>query len=272
MEANKILSAPLIDLVFDGRNKEYGAYELRKTNSFRTKTALSFTISLVALVLSVVTMASGSKKKLTTYQVGPEMELSKVPETKPEELPEPEPENMPEPEPVAEIQYTEPEIVPDELAKNLLTDIASLDSAQISDKTVAGTPDIFEAPPKDPGHGTDIVAPKETEPEDEIMTSVEVPARFKDNWQRFLLKHLNPETPIENNAEPGRYSVIVQFVVDKEGNVSDIKPLTAHGHGMEEEAVRVLKKSPQWEPAFQNGHKVKAYHRQVITFQVDSEE
>ena len=69
MEANKILSAPLIDLVFDGRNKKYGAYELRKTNSLRTKTALSVTISIIALVLSIVTMANGSKKNGPEYKV-----------------------------------------------------------------------------------------------------------------------------------------------------------------------------------------------------------
>ena len=61
---------------------------------------------------------------------------------------------------------------------------------------------------------------------------------------------------------------MIQFVVDVEGNVSDIKPLTNHGYGLEQEAVRVLKKAAKWEPAIQNGVKVKAYRKQVITFQV----
>lgn len=67
---------------------------------------------------------------------------------------------------------------------------------------------------------------------------------------------------------PGTYSVVIQFVVDKEGITSEINPLTHHGFGLEEEAIRVIKKAPKWEPAIQNGYKVKAYHRQVVTFNV----
>ncbi|HEV7782580.1 MAG TPA: energy transducer TonB [Chitinophagaceae bacterium] len=270
MEASKILSAPLIDLIFDGRNKNYGAYELRKTNSIRTKTALSVTISIVALVCSIVSMASSSKKKITDYRIGPVMELKDVEmEKPPEKLPEPE--KLPKPEPVETKQFTPPAIVDDKDFEKPLPDIASLDSAEIGLKDVKGKPPGVEDPPKTPDDGKDIIPPKENIESDEPMTTVEVPARFKENWPKFLLRNLNPETPVEHNAGPGRYSVVMQFVVDKEGNVSDIKQLTNHGYGMEEEAVRVLKKSPQWEPAIQNGHKVKAYHRQVITFEVNEE-
>ena len=270
MEANKILSAPLIDLIFDGRNKEYGAYELRKTNSRRTRIALSVTISVVALALSIVTMANGSKKKNLKYKVGPDMEIAVLKDEKPpEKLPEPEPERKPDP--VKTIQVTPPAIVPDNEMDKPFPDIVSQDSAQISTVTKEGRPDIFEEPTKDPGDGKGIIPPKEDPESDEPRMIVEVPARFKDNWPRFLLKNLNPETPVKNDAQPGRYSVVIQFVVDKDGNVSDITPLTNHGHGMEQEAVRVLKKSPQWEPAIQNGHKVKAYHKQVIVFEVNEE-
>ncbi|HRN48332.1 MAG TPA: energy transducer TonB [Niabella sp.] len=62
--------------------------------------------------------------------------------------------------------------------------------------------------------------------------------------------------------------MIVQFIVDKEGDVSDVKPLTHVGHGMEQEAVRVIKNSGRWKPAIQNGREVKAYRRQPITFQI----
>jgi protein TonB len=57
-------------------------------------------------------------------------------------------------------------------------------------------------------------------------------------------------------------------VVDKEGNLSDVKALTAHGYGMEQEAIRVIRKGPKWNPAIQNGVSVKAYRKQLITFQV----
>jgi len=86
-----------------------------------------------------------------------------------------------------------------------------------------------------------------------------------------LERNLNANIPVDNGAPVGRYSVVVQFVVDKEGNVSDIQALTNHGYGLEEEAIRVIKKAPKWEPAIQNGIKVKAYRRQVITFDVNEE-
>ena len=62
--------------------------------------------------------------------------------------------------------------------------------------------------------------------------------------------------PVDNGAPEGTYTVYVQFVVDKEGNISDVKALTNHGYGMEEEAVRVIKKGPNWTPAIQNGRPV----------------
>ena len=73
---------------------------------------------------------------------------------------------------------------------------------------------------------------------------------------------------MDNGAPPGRHTVIVQFIVDKEGNVSDIQALSNVGFGMEEEAIRVLKRADKWEPAIQAGYKVKAYRVQRITFEV----
>jgi protein TonB len=65
--------------------------------------------------------------------------------------------------------------------------------------------------------------------------------------------------------------VIIQFIVDLDGSLSEVKALTLHGFGMEEEAIRVIKAGPKWEPAIQNGRKVKAYRKQPITFLVSDE-
>jgi protein TonB len=62
---------------------------------------------------------------------------------------------------------------------------------------------------------------------------------------------------------------MIQFVVDLEGKVSDIKPLTNFGYGMEEEAMRVIRRATKWEPAIQNGHPVKAYRKQPVTFVIE---
>ena len=81
-----------------------------------------------------------------------------------------------------------------------------------------------------------------------------------------MAKNLNPDVPVKKRAPEGTYTVIVQFVVNKEGDVTDIKPLTRFGFGMEEEVIRLLKNSPKWIPAIQFGRNVRAYRKQPVTF------
>ncbi len=86
-------------------------------------------------------------------------------------------------------------------------------------------------------------------------------------WENFLRANLNASVPVDNGAPAGRYTVQVQFIVDKEGKASEFKALTKWGYGMEQEVIRVLKKSGDWEPATMMGGKlVKAYRKQPITF------
>jgi len=106
------------------------------------------------------------------------------------------------------------------------------------------------------------------------LGKVEFEAEFRgglDGWRNFLLANMNPDAPVKNHAPAGNYNVVVQFIVDKDGTISDIKPLTNYGYGMEREVVRILKLSPKWEPAQQNGRMVKAYRKQPITFAVQEE-
>jgi TonB-dependent SusC/RagA subfamily outer membrane receptor len=107
--------------------------------------------------------------------------------------------------------------------------------------------------------------------DNKIFEKVEVDPSFPGGegaWREFLEHHLNAEIPIKLNAPDGTYTVWVQFIVDKEGNVSNIKPLTDFGYGMEKEALRIINLSAKWIPAKQNGHIVKAYRKQLITFVV----
>lgn len=104
-----------------------------------------------------------------------------------------------------------------------------------------------------------------------IFERVEVEASFPDGtqgWRRFLERNLNAMVPVENGAPGGRYLVIVQFIVNKEGAISDIQPLTKEGYGMEQEVVRIMKKTPWWTPAIMNGKPVNAYRKQPVTFMV----
>lgn len=103
---------------------------------------------------------------------------------------------------------------------------------------------------------------------------VEIEASFPGGepaWRSFLMANLNPNVPVNNKAPEGQYMVIVQFIVDTTGSVSNIKALTHHGYGMEEEVIRILQQSPKWQPAQQDGCLVKAYRKQPITFAVEKE-
>lgn len=109
---------------------------------------------------------------------------------------------------------------------------------------------------------------------DRLYDKVEVEASFPggdNSWREYLEKTLNAFVPIDNGAPAGKYTVIVQFVVDKDGKISDVRALTKHGYGMENEVVRVIKKGPKWEPAIQNGRIVRAYRKQPVTFHVIDE-
>jgi TonB-dependent SusC/RagA subfamily outer membrane receptor len=102
-----------------------------------------------------------------------------------------------------------------------------------------------------------------------VFTKAEVEPKFPETnggWNAFLQKNLNATVPVTNGVKPGTYKVIVQFIVDENGKLSDIKPLTSLGYGMEEEVVRLMRLSPDWIPATQNGKKVSAYKKQTVTF------
>ena len=90
-------------------------------------------------------------------------------------------------------------------------------------------------------------------------------------WRKFLEKNLNPNTPVDNGAPVGLYTVMVQFVVDKEGKVSDIKALTQIGYGMEQEVIRIMRQSGAWEPAMVGGEPVAAYRKQPVIFMVQED-
>ncbi len=107
-----------------------------------------------------------------------------------------------------------------------------------------------------------------------VFEKVETEASFPGGelkWRQYLERNAKGSIALDKGAPKGTYTVIVQFIVDKEGNISDIRALTNHGFGMENEAVRVIKSGPKWNSAIQNGKQVKAYKRQPITFVVRSE-
>jgi protein TonB len=264
MDTNKILSANLLDLIFDDRNKDYGAYELRVTYPERVKKALIITISVSALVFTGTVLASSLQPGDETNRVKTELILHEIEMEKDQPKPLPPPERQPEPQ-VRTVQWTTPIITEEEIDQPP-PELDDFDNSKIDLKTQEGLDFNGIVESEDVGQKGIIEEQKNTEPE--IFRDVQVHAKFNGNWEKFLLRYLNANVPIDNGAPVGRYKVIIEFVVDKEGKVSDLKAISNAGYGMEQEAIRVLKKSDKWDPAIQNGYPVKAYRQQSIVFEV----
>jgi hypothetical protein len=108
-----------------------------------------------------------------------------------------------------------------------------------------------------------------------IYVQVEIEAEFKGGtaaWMRYLAANLDQKIPGKKGAPAGTYNVWVNFVVNKEGDLSDIKPLTNHGYGMEDEAARVIKNTAtgnKWTAGKQNGRDVISYKKLKIAFVIE---
>ena len=117
MDANKILSADILDIVFDGKNKEYGAYDLRKTYNKRLTTALIITASVFLLIFLSSLLASVlHKNKDFDVKDLTLTEVKKEPD-KPLPPPPPPPPKLPPPPKIETIKFTPPKIVKDEEVK-----------------------------------------------------------------------------------------------------------------------------------------------------------
>jgi protein TonB len=268
MEKNKILSSSFLDLLFDNRNKEYGAYELRKTYNNRIAKSLLFTGAFILASFTGVVLANKIKPPIPIITMGKEVTIQDIDPIEPEPEPLPEPEPQPEPKPIRTEQLTQFKIVEDNQVVEPPPSQDELKNAKIDVYRQEGIDETDISTPVTDGIGKGIVEAKPESKEQPPFERVEIEAKFIGNWEKFLLRNLNPAVPVDNNAPEGNYTVLIQFVVDIDGSVSDIKALTNHGYGVEQEAIRVLKKASKWEAAFQNGNKVKAYRKQSITFQV----
>jgi protein TonB len=118
---------------------------------------------------------------------------------------------------------------------------------------------------------TDSSKKKQVDDYNMVFTKTEIEPDFpfgQTAWTRFLSKNLQyPDEAAANNIQG---TVIVQFIVDKEGKTSSVEAVSGPERGgLREEAIRIIKKSGRWTPAVQNGRQVKAYKRQAIVFKLD---
>ncbi|WP_207495726.1 energy transducer TonB [Aridibaculum aurantiacum] len=279
MDINQLRTADILDIVFEGRNKDYGAYQLRKTYSRRLSIALGVML-LAALLLILTTLFAGGPedegKQIIVQDVQLE-DIKKQEEKKPEPPPPPPPPPAPEPPKVEITKFTPPQIVKDEQVKpeEQIKEIEKMEDTKIGTINQEGKKDEgFVAPPVEE-KGTGVVeAPKKVEEDyDKVFTKVEKEAKFPggpEAWRRFLERNLNANVAADDGAPAGNYTVRVQFIVDKEGSISNVQaidvPKACPSCGPE--AVKVIKRGPKWDPAVQNGRNVIYQAIQHITFQV----
>lgn len=277
MEVNKILSADVLDIIFEGRNKEYGAYDLRKTYNKRLITSLLI-VGALCLLLFIGYLASAllanndNSKKVDVSDV--KLEEIKQEEKK-EEPPPPPPPKPPDPPKVEMAKFTPPKIVKDEEVKEeeKPPEVEKLEDTKIGTMNQEGQKDegIVAPPVEDGGKGVVEAPKKDDEDWDKTFTKVEIESEYPGGaaaWQRYLNRNLRyPQEAIDNEVQG---AVVVQFIVDKEGNVSDVEAISGPNE-LRAEAVRVIKKSGKWTPAVQNGRQVKSYKKQPIVFRLESE-
>jgi len=275
MELNKILSADILDILFDGRNKDYGAYDLRKTYNKRIKFSMGGMI-LICVLMLVGSLIANSTKKSKTELVVADVSLENVKEEKKPEPPPPPPPPKQEPPKVEITKFTPPKIVKDEEVKpdEEIKEVEKLEDTKIGTINQEGAKDEgVVAPPVEKSTGV-VEAPKVEEDYDKVFTVVQIAAEFPGGlpaWTKYLERNLNRDLPVENGAPPGKYTVVVSFIVSKTGDISDVTTENDPGYGTKAEAIRVITKGPKWKPAVQNGRNVIYRHKQSITFVVSEE-
>jgi protein TonB len=269
MEPNQIKNADILDILFEGRNKEYGAYELRKTYNRRMVKSMVVMGSVVILVLiGGVVSGLGKAKRAEKIEVGGVVEIIN-PITDPPPPPPPPP-RVVQPQ-VAMKAFTQPLIVKEVKPDERPPEVDALDPVKIGPVNKDGMADVgITGPPTTDGVLSNVVtAPRKSE-DNERFIPIEKEAEFPGGmlaWGRFLNRNLRvPDQAVSLDVNG---TVVVQFVVDVDGSVSDVTVLSGPEEGgLREEAVRVIKKSGKWVPALQNGRYVKAYRRQPVIFKV----
>jgi protein TonB len=266
MEANQILQSALLDILFEEKNKAYGAYDLRKTYNRRIATALSSTILFVLVFMITYNIFAHRKKdeiiiplktNATILKNAPPDKIQKLLPLKP-----------PPPIHIKTKKFPPPIIVKDPLVNEVPPEVKELEEAKIDLKTVDGTSFAgIAAPPSDIKGSQVTVAPISKKTHDDILfISVEIEAQFPGGpqaWQYYIRKAIMKQLDEFSDADYG--TCVVQFIVDKNGNVSHVQATTMQGTKLAEIAVSTIRKGPHWTPAIQNGIYVNAYRTQPVT-------
>jgi protein TonB len=258
-----IIKNQWLDIVFEGRNKIYGAYELRKANTKTTVKALIigsviFAVAVAAPLIASFIPDSGEDDankdiKIATVKLPPKKE-----EVKPNEPPPP-----PPPPKVDQVKFVKPVVAKANEVTEDPPKIEELKDKKVGSETIKGDPDAVLTVDEPVGTGTAAVVEEDNQVYN--TAGIEVKPDFPGGIEKFYkFVGNNYKTPEEEGLKG---KVYVTFVVEKDGSLTDIKVLRDIGYGTGAEAIRVLKKCPRWTPGEQNGKKVRVLYSLPITIQ-----
>lgn len=273
MEAKKYLKADFLDILFEGKNKEYGAYTLRREYERRVAKALIITLILCLIAVGAIAISNYVKahEPVEKKPIQKDVVLQQVDVKQPDLPPPPPPPPAPEPPKVkTQVKYTPPKVVKDELVKpeEEPPDLSKLKDVAISTVNKAGDPNgIDPGLVQESGNGVTQAAPA---PSNKVFQFVEQMPSFpggENALMRYLHDHIRYPAVARENGIQG--TVVVQFVVNTDGSIVDVKAVgQKKGGGLEEEAVRVVKGMPKWTPGKQNGRSVRVQYSLPIRFKL----
>ncbi|MBS1668146.1 MAG: TonB family protein [Bacteroidetes bacterium] len=275
MEPEMILQADILDIIFDNRNKEYGAYELRSHYESRVRKSL-----LIVMLLFISLISAGYLKNYLFPDLNHRNVRPEIPETtlvtldKVKQDPLPRPVIRPQKK-MEQIKDTKP-IITRALVVEPPPTVKELDGKMISSKNelgdLPGKSDVVQ--PNGMGQASGNPAQTSSMPVEEEKTfrTAEYMPEYPGGMEalrRFLAKNL--KMPRED-LEPGTHiTELLRFVVDKNGAVTDIEILKTGGREFDKEVERVIRKMPTWIPGRQNGRNVAVYFHLPVVFQVPNE-
>ena len=268
MTNKEILRADLLDIVFENRNKDYGAYAIRRGYDHRLLTAMGAAMSIILLFVFINAFGKKNVSSAPLNRHELIVEISEVILSK-EKIKEPE-KSIEAKKPLQKIAtqkfVSKIEIKPDDKVKETLPDVTSLGDKLISDKTADGKQDDGmpkeKEKPEKTGNGNEIVT-TETQPDFHAHESLPEFPGGPEGLKRFLAKNLTTPSELEDGEKK---TVHIRFKVDKDGTLNTFEIITSGGNEFDNEVVRVCKKMPRWIPALQNGVNVPVTYVLPVTF------
>jgi protein TonB len=264
-----------VDLVFEGKNQAYGAYQLRKNTGIRNLKALAVMFAafliIAGIVYAKVSIENYIASKNAAIEADVELQsLAEKKEIKEEKKDEPEVEKIEVERVKSSVAFTVPEIKKDEEVKEdqemkSQDDLAETNTA-IGAFTVEGNDETAEVK-----HVEEKIAEPEPVKEEEtkVFDVVEQMPSFPGGpsaLMQYLSSNIKYPVVAEENGVQGR--VVCTFVVEKDGSITDVRVVKSVDPSLDKEAVRVVKCMPKWIPGKQNGSGVRVKYTVPVTFRL----